>query len=110
MSSEDINDRADFFAKIVEHLDGKDVVDNIYHIICTYGIPAVADEENLIASLMRVYLDHEEYEKCEVLKKREFKTNVSYDSTYDLDDDIPLSDIKYMALMGFFKSIKLTTL
>ena len=107
---EDNIERASMFARIVESLDGKDVVDNIYRIICTYGIPEVADEEFLIASLMQVYLDYEEYEKCEVLKKNEFKTKVSYESTYDLDDDIPMSDIKYMALMGFFKSIKITSL
>lgn len=110
MKSEDINERANMFAHIVETLDGKDVVDNIYRIICTYGIPVVADEEFLIESLMQVYLKHEEYEKCEVLKKREFKMNVSFDSIDDLDDEIPDSDIKYMALMGFIKSIKITTL
>lgn len=107
---EDINERANMFAHIVESLDGKDVVDNIYRIICTYGIPVVADEEFLIESLMQVYLNYEEYEKCEVLKKRQFKTQVSYDSVEELNDEIPLSDIKYMALMGFIKSIKITTL
>jgi hypothetical protein len=110
MKLDDVNERAGFFARLVDSLDGKNVVDNIYHVICTYGIPAVADEEFLIASLMEVYLIHEEYEKCEVLKKREFKMNVSYDSLHDLDDMIPESDIKYMALMGFFKSIKVTSL
>ena len=107
---EDTTERVDMFARIVESLDGKGVVDNIYRIICTYGIPVVADEEFLIESLMKVYLNYEEYEKCEVLKNRQFKTNVSYDSVEDLDDEIPLSDIKYMALMGFIKSIKITTL
>ena len=110
MRLEDINERSDFFANVVETLEGKDVVDNIYRIITTYGIPEVADEEFLIQCLMKVYLQTEEYEKCEVLKKNEFKTKVSFDSIEDLDEEVPLSDIKYMALMGFFKSIKITSL
>ena len=32
---EDINERANMFAHIVESLDGKDVVDNIYRMIKT---------------------------------------------------------------------------
>lgn len=106
----DINDRSNLFVDIVDQLNGKEVVDNIYHIITTYGIPEVADETFLKECLMKIYLQTEEYEKCNVLKKNEFKTKVSYDSIEDLDEEVPLEDIKYMALMGFFKSIKITSL
>lgn len=103
-------DKIEFFTKLVDSLDGKSVVDTIYRIICTYGIPDVADREFLVTSLMAVFLKHEEYEKCEVLKRNEFRPNVSYNSIEELNEDVTSADIKFMALMGFFKSIKITTL
>jgi len=107
---DDIERRAEMFSMIVDRLEGKDIVDNIYHMITTYGIPAIADEEFLIASLMKVYLDAEEYEKCSILQKGDFKRNVSYDSLEDLDEETSAEDIKYLVLMGFIKSINITTL
>jgi hypothetical protein len=102
--------RTEFFANMVETLDGLDVVNGIYHIICTYGIPSTADEEFLIASLMKVYLEHEEYERCSILQKGEFKRNVEFESIDDLTEETPLEDIKYLVLMGFFKSLPINKL
>jgi hypothetical protein len=106
----DLEKRTEFFAHMVDTLNGREVVDSIYHIICTYGIPAVADDKFLIASLMKVYIDAEEYEKCNVLQKGEFKRNVEFDSIDDIDDETPLEDIKYLVLMGFFKSLSIDKL
>ena len=102
--------RVNFFVDIVDKLEGSNVVNSIYHIITTYGIPKVADSEFLISCLMQYYIENEEYEKCNVLKTTKFKMNIEFDSFNDISEEVPLEDIKYMTLMGFFKSVPLSKL
>jgi hypothetical protein len=101
----DLERRINVFVDIVDKLEGNDVVNSIYHIITTYGIPKIADSDFLIACLMQYYIENEEYEKCNVLKTTKFKMNIEYNSFDDLSEEVPMEDIKYMTLMGFFKSI-----
>ena len=101
----DLEKRVNFFVDAVDKLEGNNVVNSIYRIITTYGIPKVADSQFLIACLMAYYIENEEYEKCNVLKTTSFKMNIEYDSFDDLDDTVPFEDVKYMTLMGFFKSL-----
>jgi hypothetical protein len=96
--------RVNFFVDTVDKLEGSNVVNSIYHIITTYGIPKVADSEFLIACLMKFYIENEEYEKCNVLKTTSFNTDIEYESFDEIGDDVPVEDIRYMMLMGFFKS------
>lgn len=107
---DDLEKRINFFVDIVDKLEGSHVVDSIYHIITTYGIPKVADSEFLISCLMQYYIENEEYEKCNVLKTTKFKMNIEFDSFNDISEEVPLEDIKYMTLMGFFKSVPLSKL
>ena len=36
--------------------------------------------------------------------------NIEFDSFNDISEEVPLEDIKYMTLMGFFKSVPLSKL
>ena len=99
MTPKERTERMSIFLAMAEALpSSKQTLDNVFRIVCKYGLPKHVDREFIFDCLIEYFCRLEEYEKCAELLKYKLNTKRTKRITAKNLDRQDLADLR---LLGF---------
>ena len=99
LTPEERTERMSIFLAMAEALpSSKQTLDNVFRIVCKYGLPKHVDREFIFDCLIEYFCRLEEYEKCAELLKYKLNTKRTKRITAKNLDRQDLADLR---LLGF---------